>query len=53
MRVDIGKECLEGRYVLSNNYRVWALDLSLKLHFAQYLLIKWMNFDKIMCFGIY
>ena len=28
------------------NYRVAALDLSSKLHFAQYLLNKWMYFDK-------
>ena len=55
MRVDIGKECLriEDGKILSNNYRIAALDLSSKLRFAQYLLNKWMNFDKIVCFGIH
>ena len=55
MRVDIGKECLriEDGYILLNNYRVAALDLSVQLRFAQYLLKKWMDFDKIVCFGIH
>ena len=53
MRVDIGKECLgiEDGKILSNNYRGGALDLCSKLHFSQYLLNKWMDFDKIeLCF---
>ena len=46
MGVDIGKECLriEDGQILSNNYRVAALDLSSILRFAQYLLNKWMDF---------
>ena len=36
----------------SKNYRVMALDLCSKLRFAQYLLNKWMDFDKNLCLGI-
>ena len=39
--------------ILSNNYRVMALDLCSKLRFAQYFLNKWMAFGKILCFGIH
>ena len=35
------------------NYRVTALDLCSKLRFAQYLLNKWIDFDKNLCFGIH
>ena len=54
MRVDVGKECfgIEDGLILSNNYRVTALDLCSKLRFAQYLLNKWMDFDTILCFVI-
>ena len=38
---------------MGNNYRVAALNLSSKLRFAQYLLNKWMDFDKTVCFGIH
>ena len=50
MRFDIGKECLgiEDGLILSYNYRVAVLDLCSKLRFAQYLLNKWMDFDKIL-----
>ena len=55
MRVDIGKECLgiEDGYILSNNYRVMAIDLCSKLRFAQSLLNKWMDIDKILCISIH
>ena len=33
-------------------YRVTALDLCSKLRFSQYLLNKWMDFDKNLRFGI-
>ena len=36
-----------------HNYRVAGLDLCSKLRFAQYLLNKWMDFDKNFCFGIH
>ena len=55
VRVDIEKKCLriEDGLILSNNYRIAALDLTSKLRFAQYLLNKLMDFDKIVCFGIH
>ena len=54
MRVDIGKVYLgiEDGLILANNYRVATLDICSKLHFAQYLLNKWMDFDKF-CVGIH
>ena len=30
-----------------------TLDLCSKLRFAQYPMNKWMDFDKILCFGIH
>ena len=54
MRVDIGKVYLgiEDGLILANNYRVATLDICSKLHFAQYLLNKWMDFDKF-CVLVY
>ena len=55
MIVDIEKRCfgIADWLVLSNHYRVMALDWCSKLLFAQYLLNKWTNFDQILCYHIH
>ena len=49
MGVDIGERCIgiADEYISSNNYRVMALNRCSKLRFAQSLLNKWTDFDKI------
>ena len=58
LEVDIWNECfgIADGYFLSNKYRVnlWpALDRCSKLHFAQYLLNKFMDFDQLLCNHMY